>query len=252
VVKPNGLLTGWTREDNGMVVVVVMGEKDQVTFQAAYAGTILATVVAKVDSSKGNRWKCKVVKAHVEDVLGKVEAGSPFEFDWVVKGEKATLDNFDSKINEELPKILHGEYAAPPKAKPAPPDKPPVEPKPGDPPKPAEKPPPPDVVGTFTHTADGKVVLIELRKDSTGSFTVTGAKGEVLLKAELKAAKDGWWVGDGRAAVTNLPAGGTTIPERYTFAFVVTGGGTVSRFECGDCAAVRELARTVNGDYRSK
>jgi hypothetical protein len=129
----------------------------------------------------------------------------------------------------------------------------PVKPMPPVPPTDPVKPKPaPSVAGTFTHPADGKVVLIELREDNTGMFTVTGAKGEVLLRAKLKAATDDWWVGVATAADTKLPAGGTTIPEQYTFAFVVTGGGTVSRFECGDCAAVRQLARTVNGDYRSK
>ena len=134
-----------------------------------------------------------------------------------------------------------------------PPEKPPEPPPtpPTDPVKP--KPAAPTLKGTFTHTAEGKVVLIELREDYTGSFTVTSAKGEVLLRAKLQAAKDDWWVGVATAADTKLPAGGTTIPEQYTFAFVVTGGGTVSRFECGDCAAVRDLARAVNGDdYRSK
>jgi hypothetical protein len=106
--KP-GLTGTWARESNGLDLKIDFVNKDTVKM-SAFAEDNGVIVTCKYSVTDG------VVKAKVTDVevkgdfKNKPPKGLELKFKWKVKGDTATLDDFEAEGLEEAKQVLEGEY----------------------------------------------------------------------------------------------------------------------------------------------
>ncbi len=109
--KGKPALTGiWVRESNGLDLKVEFTGKDALKM-SAFAEENGAIVTCKY-TVKDGVVKAKVTKVEVKgDFKSAPKEGLEFSFKWKVKGDTATLDDFEAEGLEAAKPVLEGEYA---------------------------------------------------------------------------------------------------------------------------------------------
>lgn len=100
----------WVREASGHDLKIEFAGKDTVKI-SAFAEANGAIVTSKY-AMKDGLVKAKVTKVEVKgEFKGAPKEGLEFSFKWKVKGDTATLDDFDAAGLEAAKPVLEGEYA---------------------------------------------------------------------------------------------------------------------------------------------
>jgi len=108
--KPAALTGIWTREANGLDLKVEFAGKD-VLKMTAMADENGVTVTSKY-TVKDGVVKAKVTKVEVKgEFKSAPKEGLEFTFKWKVKGDTATLDDFEAEGLENAKPVVEGEYA---------------------------------------------------------------------------------------------------------------------------------------------
>lgn len=100
----------WTREANGLDLKVEFVGKDTIKM-SAMADENGVTVTSKY-TVKDGLVKAKVTKVEIKGQFNAApKEGLEFTFKWKVKGETATLDDFEGEGLENAKPVVEGEYA---------------------------------------------------------------------------------------------------------------------------------------------
>lgn len=100
----------WTRESNGLDLKVEFVGKDTIKM-SAMADENGVTVTSKY-TVKDGKVKAKVTKVEIKGQFNAApKEGLEFTFKWKVKGDTATLDDFEGEGLENAKPVVEGEYA---------------------------------------------------------------------------------------------------------------------------------------------
>lgn len=101
----------WVREASGLDLTVVFKGKDEFTLTAAPDENNAVTVTCKY-TLKDNVVKAKITKVAVKgEFKNAPKDGLELSFKWKVKGDTASLDDFEMDGYEMAKPVLEGEYA---------------------------------------------------------------------------------------------------------------------------------------------